>query len=148
MFNPYQYYNPQAMPQDFRYTQFANQQMPIRQGLQGKIVDSIDVVKATDVPLDGSISVFPLADSTAIATKQLQQDGTTKIVIYKPIDQKEEAKTMPRYVTESDMNKAINELQYKIDDLDLNDMKDDMKLFKKQIKELNDYIKDLKRKEG
>lgn len=148
MFNPYQYYNQQTMPQDFRYTQFANQQMPIRQGLQGKIVDSIDVVKATDVPLDGSISVFPLADSTAIATKQLQQDGTTKIVIYKPIDQKEEAKTMPRYVTESDMNKAINELQYKIDDLDLNDMKDDMKLFKKQIKELNDYIKDLKRKEG
>lgn len=50
--------------------------------LQGKVVDSVDVVKAMDVPLDGTITYFPKADGTAIYTKQLQKDGTSKINIY------------------------------------------------------------------
>ena len=32
-----------------------------RSVLNGKQVDSIDVVKATDIPLDGSVSYFPIA---------------------------------------------------------------------------------------
>ena len=61
-------------------------QMPInRQNmLCGKQVDSIDVVKAIDIPLDGSISYFPLTNGSAIVTKQLQQDGTSKITVYEP----------------------------------------------------------------
>lgn len=50
--------------------------------IQGKVVDSIEVVKAMDVPLDGSITYFPKADGTAIYTKQLQKDGTSKINMY------------------------------------------------------------------
>lgn len=50
--------------------------------LQGKAVDSIDVVKAMDVPLDGSITYFPKTDGTAIYTKQLQNNGTSKINVY------------------------------------------------------------------
>ena len=61
-------------------------------GLQGKSVDSIDVVKAMDIPLDGSVSYFPLTNGTAIITKQLQQDGTSKTVIYKPIKEEQEKK--------------------------------------------------------
>ncbi|MDE7425339.1 MAG: hypothetical protein K2N51_16905 [Lachnospiraceae bacterium] len=52
------------------------------QVLQGKAVDSIDVVKAMDVPLDGSITYFPKTDGTAIYTKQLQSDGTSRINTY------------------------------------------------------------------
>lgn len=63
--------------------------------LLGKSVDNIDVVKVTDIPLDGSISYFPLTDGSAIVTKQLQMDGTSKIMVYKPIiEQKEEIKTI------------------------------------------------------
>ena len=47
----------------------ANQQMNVI----GKIVDSIDVVKATDVPMDGSMYYFPKADGTEIFGKQWLQ---------------------------------------------------------------------------
>lgn len=64
-------------------------------GLLGKSVDSVDVVKAIDIPLDGSVSYFPLTDGSAIVTKQLQMDGTSKIMVYKPIiEQKEQVKTI------------------------------------------------------
>lgn len=49
-----------------------------QQVLLGKSVDSIDVVKAMDIPLDGTISYFPLTDGSAIVTKRLQGDGTSK----------------------------------------------------------------------
>ena len=52
--------------------------------LLGKAVESVDVVKAMDIPFDGSISYFPLTDGSAIITKQLQTDGTSKMVVYKP----------------------------------------------------------------
>ena len=89
-----QFYQPQMRMQQ-PMQQPINQQIqqPIVQpvqpiqniGLQGKSVDSIDVVKAMDISMDGSMNFFPLADGSAIATKQLQQDGTSKVVVYKPI---------------------------------------------------------------
>lgn len=51
--------------------------------LQGKQVESIDIVKNIEIPMDGSISYFPVADGSAIVSKQLQTDGTSKIQIYK-----------------------------------------------------------------
>lgn len=33
--------------------------------------------------MDGSVSYFPVADGSAIVSKQLQTDGTSKIQIYK-----------------------------------------------------------------
>ena len=59
----------------------ASQQMNVI----GKIVDSIDVVKATDVPMDGSIYYFPKADGTEIFGKQWLQNGTTRILTFKPV---------------------------------------------------------------
>ena len=56
-------------------------------GLLGKAVESVDVVKAMDIPLDGSISYFPLTDGSAIVSKQLQTDGTSKVIIYKPTEE-------------------------------------------------------------
>lgn len=86
--------------------------------LQGKQVDSIDVVKATDVPFDGSISYFPLTDNSAIVTKQLQMDGTSKIVVFKP--SVEQQKEPVRYLT--------------IDDLE--DIKEDVQDIRRELKEL------------
>ena len=80
-------------------------------GLLGKVVDSLDVVKATDIPLDGSITYFPLIDGSAIVTKQLKMDGTSKTVIYKPIE--EEKVENPQYVTIEEFNKAIKEIKDK-----------------------------------
>ena len=70
-------------------------------GLMGKVIDSAESVKVTDIPLDGSTSYFPLADGSAIYTKKLQLDGTSKIVVYKPVV--EEEKETIKYVTFDDL---------------------------------------------
>ena len=96
MYNPYlnQYYGVQQMnrPQPMELPQ-QNQNVPQmglnRAFLNGKQVESIDIVKNLEIPLDGSISYFPLVNGTAIATKQLMQDGTSKITIYEPEPKKD-----------------------------------------------------------
>ncbi len=57
------------------------QQMSV---LTGKLVDSIDVAKATEVPL-GNYGVFPRADMQEIYIKRWNPDGTTKLDIYRPV---------------------------------------------------------------
>lgn len=127
MYNNYPYYNQVPRFQGNVDPMQYQQPHPIIKGLQGKSVDSIDVVRATDVPLDGSISYFPLTDNSAIVTKQLQNDGTSKITIFKPFtEQKEENK----YITQKDLEKAINSLN--LDEID--DIREDIKEIKKQMK--------------
>jgi len=112
-------------------------------GLQGKVVDSLDVVKATDIPYDGSVSYFPLTDGTAIITKQLQQDGTSKVVIYKPMIDNEENKT--KYITENDLEKQLKDMDSKF--ITGDDLKDQLKnVNSKDIKDLKEDVKTLKRK--
>ena len=104
-------------------------QPPSPSGLLGKAVESIEVVKAMDIPLDGSISYFPLTDGTAIVSKQLQTDGTSKTTIYKPYE--EDSNDVIRFATLEDIEEAISE----IDLSDIQDLKDEIKDIKKQLKE-------------
>ena len=104
-------------------------QNPSPSGLLGKAVESIDVVKAMDIPLDGSISYFPLTDGSAIVSKQLQTDGTSKVIIYRPSE--EEKKDAIKFATLEDLEEAIND----IDLSDIQDLKDEIKDIKKQLKE-------------
>lgn len=97
--------------------------------LLGKAVESVDVVKAMDIPFDGSISYFPLTDGSAIITKQLQTDGTSKMVVYKPVQ--EDKKDAIQFATLEDIENAINDLDLS----DIQDLKDDIKEIKKQLKE-------------
>lgn len=110
--------------------------------LQGKTVDSIDVVKATDIPLDGSVSYFPIVDGSAIVTKQLQQDGTSKIIIYKPVDGNE-VKEESKFVTVEEFNERLK-------GLDNEGFKDDLKDIKRKIEDfeedINNINKDLKKR--
>ena len=138
--NPYLNYNqqPQQTQQQFRQAQYKPQS-----SLQGKVVDSLDVVKATDIPYDGSVSYFPLTDGTAIITKQLQQDGTSKVVIYKPMIDNEENKT--KYITENDLEKQLKDMDSKF--ITEDDLKDQLKnVNSKDIKDLKEDVKTLKRK--
>ena len=156
-YNPY--YTPPYAPQmqrlqnlEQQYPQFAQQpqqsypqnpqsypQAPI--GLQGKSVDSVDVVKAMDIPLDGSISYFPLTDGTAIVTKQLQADGTSKTVIYKPIQESEIKKDTPKYITEKELQEMLKE-----EPKDIKELKEEMKTMKRQLRDITDDLKDIKKK--
>lgn len=135
MYNAYNY-NPYM--QQNRYVQ-----QPLQQPLQntaefnrimlnGKQVDSIDMAKTIEYPLDGSISYYPITDGSAIVTKQMMLDGTPKLVIFKPI---EEQKEQIKYITQEDMKKAL-------DSIDLSELDD----IKDEIKDLKSELKDLKKK--
>ena len=131
MQQPAQRYQP-PMEQQYIQSQPIYKQ-PI--GLQGKTVDSIDVVKATDIPLDGSVSYFPLTDGSAIISKQLMQDGTSKVIIYKPVDENE-IKDSPKFVT-------VEEFDEKIKNFNNNELRDDLKSIKRQIKDLQEDMEDI-----
>ena len=51
----------------------------------GKIVESVDVVKVTDIPMDGNMYYFPQADGQAIYGKKFLPNGQTQILAFKPI---------------------------------------------------------------
>lgn len=51
----------------------------------GKIVESVDIVKVTDIPMDGNMYYFPKADGTEIYSKQFGMDGKTRILTFKPL---------------------------------------------------------------
>ena len=128
-FNQQQRFQGMNMMQQPMPTQQYIPPMPTIQqnNLQGKIVDSVDVVKAMDIPLDGSVSYFPLTDGSAIISKQLQSDGTSRTVIYKPLENEKE-KTV-KYLTIDELEIALNDLE------DMQNIKDDIKEIKKQLKE-------------
>lgn len=127
-FNPTQRYQPMQMPTQnmSNPTYVPPIQQPISQfGLLGKSVDSIDVVKAIDIVLDGSVNYFPLTDGSAIVTKQLQTDGTSKMIIYKPISNDNEKPI--KYVTYEDLKKELSKI-------DLTDFEEELSEIKKELK--------------
>lgn len=152
--NPY--YQPQNLqsqrfqtPEQQQFNQIQQTQpiqpvfKPTAIGLQGKSVDSIEVVKAIDIPLDMSVSYFPLTDGSAIVTKQLQPDGKSKTIIYKPIQEEGlEEKETPKYMTIEEFNEKIKSIDT------TKDLKDEIKNLKKQIKSLTDELEEIKDKEN
>ena len=50
-----------------------------------KVVESIDMVKATDIPMDGNMYYFPKADGTEIYSKAWLPNGQTRILTFKPV---------------------------------------------------------------
>ena len=136
--NPY-FNQPHRYPSVDNFSQqIPNQQFiaPIQQptnqvGLLGKSVDSIEVVKAMDIPLDGSVSYFPLTDGSAIVTKKLQSDGTSKTVVYKPVVEKDKKESSP-FVTFYDLENFMGDFEI----ADLENLKSDIREIKKQLKEI------------
>lgn len=133
-YNPYlnNAFNPNFRPIEQQYPQNNINIPPMQQsglnmpknGLQGKQVDSLEAAKAADVFLDGSIGYYALIDGSCIVTKQLQTDGTSKITIYKPVD---EQKSEIKYLTSEDLEKAL-------EGLNLDEIEEDIKEIKKQLK--------------
>ena len=138
MFNYNPYYQPQMnryQPMEYQQYQPSYPQNPqtypqASLGLQGKLVDSIEVVKAIDIPLDGSTSYFALADGSAIVTKQLQKDGTSKTIIYKPSITSEDA------------------LQSNLNSSETNYIKEELKSIKSQIQAIANSLKGVDKNES
>lgn len=92
--NPYGYPQ-QPIPYQDRLAQLQNQynqtipyNQPVVQqpqqlsALNGQMVGSLDEVKGKDVDLSGNPTWYPKIDGTEVYRKQLQPDGTSKILTY------------------------------------------------------------------
>ena len=102
----------QAQQQQFNQSQYG-QQMPVQPiGLNGEVVDSIDVVKAKNVDMSGNVTFYPKSDMTEIFTKQLMPDGTSKIVTYRAVqlDQNSQ-KDVQQYATAQNLNDMFVQLK-------------------------------------
>ena len=133
-YNPYmnRFYGQQQtnMPQPMelpQQTQNVPQMGLNRALLNGKQVESIDIVKSLEIPLDGSISYFPLVNGTAIATKQLMQDGTSKITIYEPKKEKD-----IKYVTSDEFDEKVK---------DYEELEEQLEDIKKELKDIKSKLK-------
>lgn len=133
-YNPYmnRFYGQQQtnMPQPMELPQQTQNlpQMGLNRALlNGKQVESIDIVKSLEIPLDGSISYFPLVNGTAIATKQLMQDGTSKITIYEPKKEKD-----IKYVTSDEFDEKVK---------DYEELEEQLEDIKKELKEIKSKLK-------
>lgn len=81
-------------PQYPNYRQNSYGQQPLRQPnpqqfqqlqvppLQGRTVQSVEEITPNEVPMDSSVSFFPLADGSAIIAKTWASDGTIKTFRY------------------------------------------------------------------
>lgn len=88
-------YNPYPYSQNYNnYNNYSNSYSQAQQLLSQapqlgnqfmKMVDSIEVVKATDIPMDGNYYYFPKADGSNIFAKKWLPNGTTHILTYKPV---------------------------------------------------------------
>lgn len=93
--------------------------------LYGKVVESVEVAKAIDIPISNNTNYFPLADNSLIVTKRLNPNGTSNIVIFKPIEFDNQKKETPNYITQDDFMS----------------IKEDLDLIKKDISSLKEIKK-------
>ena len=84
--------------------------------LNGKLVDSLDVAKATEVPI-GGYGIFPKADLSEIYIKSWNSNGTTSIITFKPIAPEENptSATQQEKSMSNVLIQKITELENKID---------------------------------
>ena len=78
---PYGQQQQYTVPQQQQY--IPQPQPQTSQTLNGKIVDSADIVKATEVPM-GGYGIFPKADLSEIYIKSWNNNGTTSVITYRP----------------------------------------------------------------
>lgn len=91
--NYFAWQNQYLPPQQNPYLQRMENLQQFQQALQpqaqipaiGKIVESVDIVKVTDIPMDGNMYYFPKADGTEIYAKQFMSNGQTHILTFKPV---------------------------------------------------------------
>lgn len=77
--------NPNGNYQSPGYSGFNNfQRLPIPSVIPGRLVHNLDEITPQEVPMDGSVSLFPQNDYSAIYAKTWTKDGTIATVKFIP----------------------------------------------------------------
>lgn len=106
-------YSPQAVNNPNMQMQMPQMQAS-PQSLNGKIVDSEEVVKATEVPI-GGYGIFPRADLSEIYIKSWNNNGTTSIITFKPEPPKTQEERVQEINSIDELKQQLNKLDEKLD---------------------------------
>lgn len=90
---------------------YQNQQLNRFQSIPGRLVNNLDEITPQEVPMDGSVSLFPTNDFSAIYAKTWTKDGT--IATMKFIPEKQETAPTPNLLEEK-----INKIDKRISSLE------------------------------
>lgn len=109
--------------------------------IPGKIVDSQEVARVSDIPF-GGYGVFPKADLSEVFVKVWNNNGTTSLLCFKPMVEgnivQEQDKEERRYHEGSSQNnydkmqEKIEMLERKIDELQKTQSQDKMQIIKRK----------------
>lgn len=127
-YNPQNYYNSnpslfgnpftqqQTLQNQQQQPQMLQNQMSMMQNnfINGKIVDSEDVVKVTEVPI-GGYGVFPRADLSEIYFKTWNNNGTTSVITYRPVLQQQPAQSQEEIINR--ILQKVESLENKINEI-------------------------------
>lgn len=115
MYNPMAPYQERLNQMQAQYNQQPMAQQNQTMGLNGEIVDSIDVVKAKNVDMSGQPTFYPKSDLSEVYVKRLMADGTSQIVTYKAV-QPEESKPVETksYVDVQTLNAMLGQMKSEI----------------------------------
>lgn len=110
---PQQMFNPMYQPQIQQPPQMQQPSIPQQQNvnLPGKVVESVDVMRTMDIPMDGNTYYFPKADGSEIYTKRWLQNGTTEQVVFKVQKAEVEDKPDPLLEKLNGIEEHINKLE-------------------------------------
>lgn len=131
-------YNQAQIP---NYQTNQNQMSVQNNQIPGKIVDSQEVARVSDIPF-GGYGVFPKADLSEVFVKVWNNNGTTSLLCFKPIVEgnivQEQDKEERRYHEGSSQNnydkmqEKIEMLERKIDELQKTQSQEKMQIIKRK----------------
>ena len=118
-----QFYNQPAAVQQYQQPSYMQQ---AAQRINGRVVQSADMITANDVPMDGSVAFFPTQDLSEIYAKSWDANGKIVTRLFKPVSDSYPSNTtqdteklkigLSDEVTQVFM-KRFDELEKRIDDL-------------------------------
>lgn len=94
--------------------------------ISSRLIKSLDEITPQEVPMDGSVSLFPMEDYSCVYAKAWNRDGTIRTVKYIPEKQEEVTQESTAGFAGADV---LNDILENIADLtqDVNDIKDMLK---------------------
>ena len=122
----------QYIPQTQSYAPMSQQPQ-----LNGKMVDSVEVVKATEVPI-GGYGIFPKADLSEIYIKSWNNNGTTSVITFVPSQPEPQVEVQQDNTIIEILNK-INSLEQKIDSLSNRNVAVSTEPIKRKDSKVNEY---------
>ena len=110
--NNYNFYPNNFNNMNSPYMNYNNQQGIMNQmGLNGRIVDSEEMGRGTEVPI-GGYGVFPKADFSEIYMKIWNNNGTTNLIKYQPVLEKNKTEQI------ADLNASVGKIMERLDQLE------------------------------